>query len=135
MFTFYSTITDANEAWSHEATKIASVCLYQFAIVNKWKQSSTQKLNNFIFSYNDWFVEKKSLTTLTWTMLWIEIKITIKVQNQPLIAGSRLLFWTLNCWLTTILKERLYFLARERLIVMLFLLLLVVIIDYTLFFL
>ena len=59
MFTLSSTITDA-EAWSHEATKIANVFLYQFAKinVNKWKQSSIQNLNNFVFSYNVWFVGK-----------------------------------------------------------------------------
>ena len=61
---------DANEAWSYEATKIAKVFLYQFVNVNKWKESSIRKLNNFVFGYNDWFVEKKSLTTPTWTMSW-----------------------------------------------------------------
>ena len=69
MFTWSSTITDANKALSHEATKIANVFLYQFENVNKCKQSFIQKLNNFVFSYNDWFVEKKLLRTPTWTML------------------------------------------------------------------
>ena len=76
-FTLTLTITDANEAWSHEATKIANVFLYQSADVNKWKQSSIQKLNIlFLVTLSD--LSKKSRLNYV-----VEIKITGKVQNQP----------------------------------------------------